>query len=681
MTQIELTDKLDAASRLYYAGKPSEFTDTEFDLKLKELQAMEKESGFIYPNSPTLRVGSDIQECFKKIEHPSPMLTIENTYEDSGLLGWAKKMMEKYGTDIKFNVSVKYDGISCELHYHRGRYVSASTRGDKIVGDDITANVRHVANIPMKIESLLFVDNYYVRGEVLMPKSVLAKINEENVLKGEKTFANTRNACSGSLKQLDPNVTASRGLIFRPWDCFYGKCDSIDGTNSGWIGRMEDKSNILSNYGFIYEEGTKPFTCGGNELIEKVNEFKKKLDNLNIDYDYDGIVIKIDNCNIQNEIGTKDTRAIEWGIARKWNEEYAVKTKLLDVEWQVGMQGSVTPVGILEPVECNGVVITNVTLHNVDFIKNLGLKKNCTVDIIRSGGVIPYVAGCEVNENTDIYIPDRCPVCGVPLTMEGKILKCTNDECPAIVKGKILNFCSKNCMDIRTVGEEVVNDLYDMTLVRSLADFINLKERYRVQDLVEILGQGYGEKKVTKILEGIENARINKTWPQLLASLSIPNVGKVMARNIAAKYHSYFDLAEAGVDKLCEIEGIAETIAYGIVDWFSKNDELGVELAHLKYHTDDFGDATELTAENADNKPLEGMTVCFTGKSYRFSGDAVEGYLESLGAKCTHSVSKSMNYLITGEKPGGSKVDKANGYGVEVISEKDFYEKFGLSEN
>ena len=676
MTQIELTNALDKASKLYYSGKSSEFSDVEFDLKLKELQKMERENGVVFPNSPTLRVGSDIQDGFKKGTHPSPMLTIENTYSDEEFEEWVKKMYSKY--NCTFNVSVKYDGVSCELKYVDGKFVQALTRGDKLVGDDITENVKKIMDIPMDLNQPSLNGTFYVRGEVLMPKSMLAKLNKENELNGDKPFANTRNACSGSLKQLDTRITAKRGLIFRAWDCFFENDDAFL--------TMESKMFYLENIGFKYEDMTQSFSVSHENVCQFVKAFKSNLDSLHLDYDYDGIVVKIDEMEIQDKIGTKDTRAIEWGIARKWNEEYEVETTLTDIDWQVGMQGNVTPVGRLKSVMCNGVEISNVTLHNIDFITNLDIHLGDIVRITRSGGVIPYVLSARENDNpmirrVSISTPNICPICGAPLSMEGKILKCTNDECPAIVKGKIINFCSKNCMDIRTVGEEVVNDLYDKGIVHSLADFIRLKENYDVHTLLAILGAGYGEKKISKILEGIENARNTKTWPQLLASLSIPNVGKVMARTIASKYHSLFDLGGAGVSNLCEIEGVAETIAYGITEWFNKNNELVIELSRLGYNINDFEDAAKNADNNSQDLRINGLTVCFTGKSYRFNGDAVEEYLESLGAKCTHSVSKSMDYLIIGEKPGGSKVEKAKNLGVEIIAEKDFYVKFGILEN
>ena len=299
MTQKELTDRLDIASIQYYNGLTSEFSDTEFDIKLKELQEMEKESGFIFPNSPTIRVGSDLQKEFKKGEHPIPMFTIENTYDDDGLNKWVKNMYNDYGV-TSFNVSIKYDGVSCELWYKGGKFFKALTRGDKIIGDDITENVKTIKNIPLVLKHKFEDDEiFFVRGEILMPKSQLVKINEQRVKDGLDIFSNTRNACTGSVKQLDPKVTASRGLIFKAWDCFYREEGNFYQGDEFLI-TMDEKINILEKMGFYYEPNTKPITCLNHQVENIVSEFKKTIDSMNLDYDYDGIVIKVDDIFIQN---------------------------------------------------------------------------------------------------------------------------------------------------------------------------------------------------------------------------------------------------------------------------------------------------------------------------------------------------------------------------------------------
>lgn len=678
MTQKELTNLLDEASKLYYDGKESPLTDTEFDLKLKELQRMEKESGEVYPNSPTLRVGSDIQKEFKKIEHPRPMLTIENTYDDEGLDDWKKKIEEKVGKKLKYNVSVKYDGISCEIHYKRGVYVSAATRGDKMIGDDITENVKTIKDVPMYIKSISTIPDFYVRGEVLMPKSQLDRVNEERVNNGETPFRNTRNACSGSLKQLDPKVTASRGLIFRAWDCFNLPYITSYGDFPWEFETMEEKMDALIKMGFKFEYFPTTFNSDCN-LSEAINEEKKTIDSLNLDYDYDGVVIKINNCYIQDcVIGTTDTRAIGWGIARKWNEEYEVETELVGVDWQVGRTGVVTPVGRLSPVECGGVTISNVTLNNIDFITSLDLKIGKTLKITRSGGVIPYVLGCSCDINgiyPEIEIPKVCPVCGEPLVMDGARLKCVNEECPAIVKGKILQFCSKEGMDIRTIGESVVDDLVGKLEINSIDKLYGLTYK-DANNLAINLGDGYGEQKCKKIIDSINESK-KQPFERVLASVSIPGVGKTTARLLAKKFHNYDAIRSANIEDLMEIDGVGETMAKDIFDWVDnrKNDDM---MFNLYMNGVQLGINMEEDKTSEEDKPLEGLTVCFTGKSNRFSGDAIEDFLTENGAKCTHSVSKSMNYLITGEKPGGSKVEKATNLGVEIINEEEFFNKFNL---
>lgn len=676
MTRLEiqrkLTDELDNASRLYYNGEQSPLTDTEFDLKLKELQEMEKETGTVFPNSPTNRVGSDIQDGFKKGEHPRPMLTIENVYDDAGLIAWLKSNNEKYGTFL-YNVSVKYDGISCELHYDNGVFVKALTRGDKLIGDDITENVKTIKNVPLVLPHSPTLGKFYVRGEILMPKSALAKLNADRILNGEAPFANTRNACSGSIKQLDPKVTASRGLTFRAWDCFM---EGFEPTSMEW------KTTVLEDNGFFYERNTVPYgaTClDYNSFVEDINLFKKMIDALSLDYDYDGVVIKINNVKLQNQIGTTDTRAVAWAIARKWNEDFVTKTTLEGVDWQVGRTGVLTPVGRLAPVECGGVVISNVTLNNIDFINSHNLRIGDELKITRSGGVIPYVLSAERTElsNAPVEAPTVCPECGGQIVRDGALLKCVNDECPAVVKGKIIQFCSKDCMDIRSIGESVVSDLVDSGLVNNVADLYHLN-RYSPNELIEYLGEGYGEKKVQKMLDEIENSK-SKPWDRVLAGLSVPGVGKVVARTLAVYSCNVLENIASEVF-FREFEGVGEIMAHDIYEWFNNEHNRGIllslETSGLKMEPET-ANTEGMLAEGGNE--LNGMTVCFTGASSRFSGDDVEAFLEQHGAKCTHSVSKKLTCLITGTKPGSSKVSKATELGVEIIDEEQFFNKYNLN--
>ena len=672
--QLELTNRLDKASIQYYNGIVSEFSDVEFDLKLKELQEMEKKSGVVFPNSPTIRVGSDIQDGFKKGEHPKPMFTIENVYDDDSLIKWVENMKEKHGVD-KFNVSIKYDGVSCELWYENSHLVKALTRGDKLIGDDITENVKTIKNIPLILPNAPY-GKVYIRGEILLPKSRLDAINSERINNGEQPFANTRNACSGSIKQLDPKITAKRGLIFKAWDCF-GEYINAE--------TMWRKTWFLIENGFYYESVklednsvfcTTPFTIkytNREEFIETINSTKKYLNESNLDYDFDGIVIKVNDIDIQDKIGTKDTRAIEWGIARKWNEELEIETTLLGIDWQVGRTGVLTPVGRLEPIECNGVVISNVTLHNWDFIGSMGILIGDKLRITRSGGVIPYVIGRRSGEYA--YIPKQpnaCPACGSDVYQDGAFIKCTNYDCSAQSIGRILQFCSKECMDIRSIGDRVVEDLVLFGIIENISDLYTLKDRYTVEELVDILGEGYGSKSIEKMLTSIELSK-EKTFANVIAGLSIPNVGKVVARQLSKEFKNIDNLIDCTYDSLISLDGIGDVMANDICWWFSSPQNVEMCRRLKKYGL------TMSTDNKVDivNTEERNIKVCFTGKSSKFKGDEVEDYLKSNGFTIA-GVTKSLNYLITGDKPGGSKVKKAEEFGITIITETEFYNKFNL---
>ena len=668
MIQKELTDRLELASILYYNGCTSEFSDIEFDLKLKELQKMEKESGIIYPNSPTIKVGSDIQDSFRKGEHPIPMLTIDNVYDNNGLIKWFNDLYSKYGVK-EYNVSIKYDGISCELWYKGGNFIKALTRGDKNIGDDITENVKTIKNIPLKLQSTFNEDEmFYIRGEILLPKCRLSIINEERINNGGQPFSNTRNACSGSIKQLNPKITSKRGLIFKAWDCFGDKTFKT----------MLDKIDFLIKNKFYYEENTKPFNVKYDsnkteEILGIINNFKNNIDSLNLDYDYDGIVIKIDDITVQDSIGTSDLRSIEWGIARKWNEDREVRTKLLGVDWQVGRTGVLTPVGRLEPVICDDVEISNVTLHNWDFIGQHNIKIGSQLRITRSGGVIPYVIECiNMGNEQEIPYPHTCPICGSRTDVLTEVLiGCSNIECPSKIEGRIIHFCSKECMDIRGLGESVIKTLVKKGLVKYINDLYELK-RYSPKELSELLGEGFGEKSCNKILNSIEESK-NKPFENVLSGLSIPNIGKVMARTLVNKFKDIEILLSIDFLTLMSIEGIGEKMAIDIEEWFASpiNSYICRELKVM---------GLNLSLDKEETKKVineNGIKVCFTGSSNRYSGNKIEEFLEENGFKCT-SVNKKLDYLILGEKPGSSKIKKAEELGIKIISENDFYNLFKI---
>jgi len=678
----QLTDMLDEASRLYYTRNVSPLTDTEFDLKFKELQALERELGTVLPNSPTLRVGSDIQDGFNKLSHPKPMLTIENTYDSPELLDWLIKMQSAYGTDV-YNISVKYDGISCELHYKDGILATGSTRGDKDTGDDITANVRTIRSIPLSLATYPSGD-VYVHGEIMMPKSVLGKLNQALILSGQKPFANCRNACSGSVKQLDPKVTASRGLIFRAWDVFSDEMSTSLQT---------DKTAFLEASGFFYEPQTAPWSTGTGtpeDIVRMVDEFHSRLEQMDLDFDWDGIVVKVDSLSIQDSIGTKNNRSIEWGIARKWNDNEVI-TRLLDVEYQTGRTGNITPVGKLEPVPCEGVVISSVILNNEDYMRKLGLKIGIPVRVVRSGSVIPKVTGIATEDEyseakkqyadsagtfyKEIVFPTVCPTCGTPLVKAGEIWKCpAGSSCPAQVQGSMEQWCSKECMNIDGVGPAILEDLRDSLDISNPLDLYMMTRDMSVDEVLYNLGKGYGKKTVKALFESVEKSK-GRPFENILFGMGIPGIGKENARMLAREMKTLDAIIHARLEDLTAIDGIGSVLAVNIQKWMDVNGNEWLERLR------DLGMAVEYTegsSEAVGEQILAGLSLVFSGKSSYWDGDRVEEMLSSLGAKCSHSVTKKTDFLITGASPGPAKLKKAAEMGVKVVSEDEFIGMFNV---
>ena len=664
-----LNEELTAASKKYYMSQESIMSDTDFDLKLNELRKMQTESGYTPKDSITLRIGSDLQKEFKKIQHPEPMLTIDNSYDASELQKWIENMLKKYHPK-KAEISTKFDGVSLEIHYKDGKMVSASTRGDKVVGDDVTENAKTIMSIPLEIKDSMGVSDVYVRGEVLMPRSVLKKLNAASV----KKFANCRNAASGSLKQLDPKITAKRGLIFRPWDVLFFSDEKL-------IADI-DKAAWLDLNGFEMEDFAKMRTEDfGIGLVLKVDAFKQHLDASKPDWDYDGVVVKIYSNELRESIGSSDHRAIEWGIARKWNEDRTGITILNSVTWQVGSTGILTPVGNLEPIGLDGVTVSNVTLHNMDFIRKNNLQINAPVKITRSGGVIPYVQGrptnaefFEVNpdaylaEPVDIEVPKNCPICKAPVKDD----KCTNTMCPGIMLGKIENWCSKDIMNIEGVGPEIIRDLINVGLVTWPMDLYSLATQMRPDELLERLGPGYGLTTANNIINSIL-ASISKPIELVIAGMGIDGIRTQNAKALIQKAGSLERLIEMSEAELMVIDGIGEVLASNIRN-FMKSEGKAWLTALTEYG---FKTQANAPAALAGNE-LSGMKIVFSGSSKWFKGDDCEKFLESRGAKCGHSVSSKTNYLVTGVKPGQSKVDKAAALGVKTLSEDEFFAQYKL---
>lgn len=677
-TEIErLNAILTEASEKYYRGEESGISDTDFDLLLKKLRQMQITYGYIPENSITQRIGSDLQEGFGKIEHPEPMLTIENSYNDDELQKWIQKMLREW-RPVTAEISTKFDGVSLELRYVNGLLVSASTRGDKLIGDDVTVNAKTIMSIPLALKNVsLDVSNVYVRGEVLMPRSVLKRINETS----KKKFANCRNATTGSLKQLDPSITARRGLIFRPWDVlFYNDVERVF--------TVDDKADWFEANGFQMEDFARMKTVGfGIGLAIEVSSFKRHLDESHPDWDYDGVVVKVGDDILRRDIGSSDHRAIEWGIARKWNEDREAITVLESVTWQVGSTGILTPVGNLRPIGLDGVTVSNVSLHNMDTIRKHNLAIHAPVRITRSGGVIPHVIGRPADseyyevydelleEPIDIVLPTVCPECGSPtiISPDASDARCVNEECPGIVRGRLENWCSKPIMNIDGVGPEIITDLMRANLVVWPMDLYRMTVELTLDEFVERMGAGYGIAKARNIFESI-NKSVTKPLENIVAGMGIDGIGPQNAKALVEHAGSLECIISMSKDELKDIDSIGEVLANNICEFMNR--EGNDWLSALK----DFGLNTEAEKKaEAAGAELAGLKLVFSGSSQWFSGDKIEAFLESHGAKCGHSVSSKTNYLVTGTKPGQSKVDKATKLGVAVLSEAEFFAKFGLS--
>ncbi len=692
--QIELTNILNEASRAYYIENSPVMSDVEFDMKFKELQRMEKESGEVLPNSPTQRVGLDIQSDFKKLRHIEPMLTIENSYDDEGLIEWLKSMKEKYNARF-FEISTKYDGVSLELTYKNNRLVSASTRGDKNIGDDVTLNAKTIKSIPLTIPVIQPLDNntICVRGEVMMQRSVLKSLNERLISEGKEPKANCRNAASGSLKQLNPNITAERKLIFRPWDILV-----FDSNNKNLHPYENISTDIFESLGFYTEPYSKIQIVDSNveDIVSFIKKYKETLDSNNPDFDYDGVVVKVADSHLRTQIGTEDHRAIKWGIARKWNEERIGLTILKSVTWQVGRTGNITPVANFAPTPLDGVIVTNATLHNVEFIKKNNLKINAPVKITRSGGVIPYVLGTvsaeeymkemgneqsfRINETDyeNVKIPEMCPVCGHPLSFDGDILKCTNIYCDAQNQRRIENWCSKDVMNIDGVGPEIIRDLLDKKIIVNALDLYLIERNFTPKGLVDELGAGYGMTSVNNIFSSIRASK-SRPFECVISGMSIDGIGKQNAKLLAKHFKNMESLKNASFEELKVLPGIGDVLAKNIYDFMQKDGEDWLMLMK------DFGLSTEYSEEKNEStqqeQVLSGLHIVFSGKSAYFPGDSVEEFLESLGAKCGHTINKKVNFLVTGESPGPAKVSKAKELNIETLKEDDFYKKYDIRIN
>lgn len=642
---------------LYYVLDAPEITDSEYDrllVRLRELEAAWPDS--VPADSPTQRVGGRADSQFAEVRHLEPLLSLSNAFSEGELRAFDERVKNGLPADskVEYVMEPKIDGLACSLIYENGRLVRAATRGDGVVGENVTANVRTIRSIPLVLQAPpgeQLPELLDVRGEVYMPRHAFMKLNEQRLERGESEFANPRNAAAGSLRQLDPQVTASRSLSFFAYYI----------VGEGARARHSDSLAALAAYGFKVSENYKvvPDIDGALEYIKDFDQRRAGLA-----YDTDGAVIKVNEVRQQQLLGAtgKDPR---WAIAFKYPPEQA-ETTLEDIDWRVGRTGVLTPTAVLTPVKLSGSVVSRATLHNEDFIKAKDIRLGDRVIINKAGEIIPEVLRVAAEKRTGaeklVEIPTVCPECGWSVERQGAeaAIRCTNPHCPALGREGLIHFVSRDAMNIDGCGPSVINQLLDAGLVRDAADLYSLRR----EDLLQL--ERMGEKSADNLLQALAASKENEL-DRLLFALGIRHVGAKVARILAAQFGCADKLLEAQPEQLAQIRDIGAKIAESVVTWFSvpTNRDLLERLAAA-------GLKMTFTAPEAkEDNPFFGKTLVFTGTMPTLGRAEAKTMAQDVGAKVSGSVSKKTDYVIAGEE-AGSKLDKARQLGVTVINEAEF---------
>jgi DNA ligase (NAD+) len=657
-----LRDKIRHHESLYYVLDQPEISDAEFDKLMQQLKDLEGEHPeLITPDSPTQRVGGKPREGFVKVAHSSPMLSLDNTYNEEELRDWERRVHELSGrSDVDYVCELKLDGMSLALIYEDGKLVRGITRGDGSVGEDVTLNVRTVRSIPLlipaeKLRKAGIPADFEVRGELLMPTASFKQINEERERDGLPTFANPRNFTAGTVRQLDSNITAQRRLDYFPYMLLRNGRTYFD--------RHWKTLGALDNAGFKVNQNRR-LVSSMDEVWEFIQQWEAKRDSL--PYEIDGIVVKVDRTALQDELGFTG-KAPRWAIAYKYAARGGI-TQLENVRWQVGRTGKLTPVAELVPVSIGGTTVRNATLHNMDEIQRLGVKIGDWVRVERGGDVIPKVVEVDKDHprgRGDIDVPEKCPVCGTRvMRTEGEVdYRCVNANCPAKLLGTILHFASRGVMNIDGMGDALVAQLTERGLVKNVADIYKLTKA----DLLSL--ERMGEKSAQNILDEIEGSK-KLPLERVIYGLGIRFVGERTAQFLAEHFGSMEALEQATVEELQNVDEVGPRIAESIAEFFSipANRKLVDRLREAKL---------TLSGEKKQRGTrLAGKTFVLTGTLPRFTRDEAKKMIEDAGGKVTGSVSKKTDYVVAGSD-AGSKLDKARELGVAVIDEKQMEELAG----
>ena len=649
----ELKDKLEYYAKKYYDDDEPEISDYEYDMMMNKLKALEKQfPELITADSLTQKVGGHVKEGFKEVVHEVPLQSLQDVFSFEELEEFDErisKQAKEENEDLKYVVETKIDGLSTALEYKDGIFVRGATRGNGLVGEDITDNLRTIKTIPKVLTEKV---NITVRGEVFIGTKEFEKMNEEQEIMGKPLFANARNAAAGYLRQLNPKVTAERPLDIYVFNVqkFEGNTFNSHYEQLEYLVKLGFNVNPVRIYCNNYKEA--------EEAIKKIGEDREKLS-----FGIDGAVIKVDSLSFREKLGTT-YKVPRWAIAYKYPPE-AKETKLKDIVWQVGRTGVITPMAILEPVKVAGSTISKTTLHNEDFIKEKDLKIGDIVVIQKQGDVIPEVIKVVREKRTgdekETVIPTVCPVCGALAVREDgeAAIRCTGIECPAQLLRGIEHFVSKECMDIDGLGYKIVEQLIDKGLISNIADIYNLT----LEDIASL--KKSGKKFAQNLIDSIENSKSQDLF-NVINALGIRQVGIKAAKVLAKKYKSMDNLMNASLEDLCSVSDVGEITANNIYEFFRQDQTVDM-INRLKAAGVNMNANIE---ENVDNR-FEGKVFVLTGTLEKYSRNEASDIIEKFGGKTSSSVSKKTDYVLAGEE-AGSKLTKAQELGVNIISETDF---------
>ncbi len=654
---IALTKTLNQHNYNYYVLSNPTISDFEFDKMLEELADLEKRfPEFRQPDSPTMRVGSDISNEFKTVAHDYRMLSLGNTYSEGEITEFYNRIVKEIEQEPEIICELKFDGASISVKYDNGQFVRAVTRGDGEKGDDVTENIRTVKSIPLSIDSSELPDKFEIRGEIIMPHKSFDALNAERIEIGDTPFANCRNATSGSIKLINPKEVAKRGL-----DCYFYY---MMGRNLPAKTHYECMQ-VLRRAGFKISDHIK--LCHSlQEIFDFIHYWDTERRNL--PFDIDGIVLKVNSYAQQEMLGftAKNPR---WAIAYKFKAEQ-VSTRLLSIDYQVGRTGAITPVANLEPVQLAGTIVKRASLHNADQIALLDIRVGDMVYVEKGGEIIPKIVGVESHDvfSEKTQFITKCPECGAELVrVEGEAKHfCPNsNNCPPQIKGKIEHFVSRKAMNIETIGEETVALMYDAGLVHNIADLYDLtKEQVLKLDRM-------ADKSAENIISGIESSK-QVPFERVVYALGIRHVGETMAKKLAFAMKDIETLSCATVEQLVAVGDIGEVIAQSIVDYFS-NDENVKIVARLI----DAGLQFKVQEQEKLSSSLEGMSVIISGTFTHYSRDEIKKVIELHGGKNVSSISKNTDLFVTGENIGPAKLEKATKLNIKMVDEEEFRRMIG----